>query len=283
MKRFIFLILLLIPGLHQNYFAQTNSAGLVAQLNSSLKTLVQLQKTVIDIHPCLKEFHPVAIPYKDSLLIFDYDTAKSEYRFVKETAQPFSLPEGIQASFPLSVYDNKPTSIVNQSTFTNPSGYTTVMHEFIHCCQFNSVESELKKSLEIYNEAMKKKNYSWEIMHPFPYGDSVFIDYYNKFKASLDKNDIQSAKLYRDKIKSYLSRTDFEYMLWEEWKEGLARYVENKINERLNIKRNDYGRNEPYNRVSFYYSGELLISRLAESNPALPEDIKLLFEGMRDF
>ena len=96
MKRFMFLILLLIPGLQQYYFAQTTSADIIARLDSSLITLVQLQKKVVDIHPCLKEFHPVAVPYHDSLLIFDYDIAESKYSFVKETAQPFPLPEGIK-------------------------------------------------------------------------------------------------------------------------------------------------------------------------------------------
>ena len=283
MKRSLVPVIFLFLILQHNYIAQTTSSELITQLDSSLRILVDIQKKVIDIHPCLKELHPVAVPYHDSLLIFDYNSAGGEYNFVKETGQPFPLPEGIQASFPLSVYDNRPTCIVNPKTFGDPAGYSTVLHEFIHCCQYSSAEPEIKQSLDIYNSAMRNKDYSWEITHPFPYEDSVFIDYYDHFKTALEKNNTESAKLSRDKLKAYLSRPDFEYMLWEEWKEGLARYVENRINERLKIGRNDYGKDEPYNRVSFYYSGELLITMLVEADPGLAGDIKLLFIKMKEF
>ena len=283
MSRFLFIMLLCTVSSQQIQFAQSSSRELVSDMDSSLIILVKLQKKVKDIYPCLKKFHPVAVPYNDSLLIFDYNSTDNEYRFIKETAQPFPLPEGIQASFPLSVYDNKPTCIVNRGTFSKPAGFITVLHEFIHCCQYSGVEPGLKQSLDIYNTAMKNKDYSWEIMHPFPYNDSLFVSYYEIFKDALVNNDNETAKIFRHKLKAYLSKTDFEYMLWEEWKEGLARYVENKINERLKFDRNEYGKNKPYDRISFYYSGELLIKRLMESDQSLPDNMKLLFEKMRDF
>ncbi len=264
--------------------AQVSSGELISIMDSSLKVLVELQTKVKDIHPCLNEFHPVAIPYKDSLLIFDYNRAEKSYQFIKETGQPFPLPEGIQASFPLPVYDNKPTCIVNTKTFSATAGYATVMHEFIHCCQFNSVEPEIKEELEIYKSAMQNRDYSWEIVHPFPYDDSIIHQSdYDSYKEALQENNIEKAREIRNIIKGHLNKTDFEYMVWEEWKEGLARYVENKILDKLNISRNNYGKDEPYNRVSFYYSGELLISRLAEKDPQLPSEMKKLFEEMRDF
>lgn len=283
MIRFILFITLCIISFHQSLSAQSSSEELAAKLDSSLTELVKLLTEVKDIHPCLKEFYPIAVPYADSLLIFDYNSVSGRYSFVKETVQPFPLPDGIQASFPLSDYDNRPTCIVSPETFKSKSGYVTVMHEFIHCCQYSSVETGLKQSLEVYNKAMKKKDYSWEITYSFPYGDSMFIDYYNRFKTALERDSIESAKQYRIKLKAYLNRTDFEYMLWEEWKEGLARYVENKINDRLKLNRNDYGKDEPYNRVSFYYSGELFITRLTEVDPGLAGEMKSLFMKMKNF
>jgi hypothetical protein len=56
---------------------------------------------------------------------------------------------------------------------------------------------------------------------------------------------------------------------------GSARYVENKILHRLNIDPNYYGKDKPYNRVSFYNTGELLIGLLAKKNPGLTLDMKL--------
>jgi hypothetical protein len=283
MKKFLLIISMFILPLRQTLFAQSSSEELAAKLDSSLTELVKIQMECTDIHPCLKEFHPVAVPDRDSLLIFDYSSADKGYKLVKETKQPFPLPEGIQASFPLSVYDNKPVCIVNPKTFSSIRGYTTVMHEFIHCCQYNSVESELKQDLQIYKTAMENKDYSWEITHPFPYDDSLFIRYYESYVRFMDKNDMTAAKEFRHKLKDHLSKTDFEYMLWEEWKEGTARYVENKICDRLNIDRNNYGKEKPYNRVSFYYGGELLITRLTGKKAGLPSDMKLLFGQMRDF
>jgi hypothetical protein len=283
MKQFFLFILLLSFFIKVDILPQTSSKKLIAKMDSSLIILVKVQTKVKDVYPCLEKFQPVAVPYKDSLIIFDYDSSENSYKLIKETTQPFPLHEGIQASFPLSVYDNKPTCIVNPKTFNSAVGYTTIMHEFIHCCQYNSVEPELKSNLEIYKTAMKNKNYSWEIAHPFDWDDSVLVNLYDTYKQALETNDIKSTKEYRFRIKRHLSGIDFEYLLWEEWKEGLARYVENKVHDRLNIERNNYGKDKPYNRASFYYSGELLITKLAEINPELPTDMKSLFEKMRDF
>ncbi len=277
------LVFLALIIFRSSIYGQVSSGELISRMDSSLYVLVDLQSKIKDIHPCLNEFHPVAIPYKDSLLIFDFNNVEKSYQFMKETAQPFPLPDGIQASFPLSVYDNKPACIVNTKTFRDTAGYATVLHEFIHCCQSNSVESEIKEGLEIYKAAIRNQDYSWEISHPFPYDDSLFASGYDSYKEALQENKIEKAEAMRNKIRDHLNKIDFEYMVWEEWKEGLARYVENRILDRLHINRNNYGKDKPYNRVSFYYSGELLIGRLTEKNPQLPAEMKKLFEQMRDF
>lgn len=255
---------------------------LISRTDSLLEKFVALQEKVHDIHPCLDEYQPIAVVYEDSLLIFDF-VSRGTYELVKKTAQPFPLPEGIQASFPLSVYDNKPTCIINQNTLERSGGFATILHEFIHCCQYNSVEMQLKQELEIYKGATKENDYSWEITHPFPYNDSVFIYYYDRYKQALKSNDIKSAKKLRAEIKDYLDPNDYEYMLWEEWKEGLARYVENKIRQRMEVEPNNYGSEKPYDRVAFYYSGGLLITQLAKTDPQLPNDMGGLYKAMKDF
>jgi hypothetical protein len=274
---FVFLVSFCIP-----LFAQTEKE-IISKVDSSLETLVNIQKEIKNFHPCLEVLHPVAIVDKDSLLIFDFDKDSYSYKLIKKTEQPFPMPEGIQASFPLSVYDNKPVCVVSIKTFDTKAGYATIFHEFIHCCQYNSVEMEIKQTLDIYNNAMQNKDFSWEIMHAFPYDDSVFVNLYDSYKNALEENFVEKAKEFRSRIKSHLSGIDFEYMLWEEWKEGLARFIENKIRKELGIERNDYGKDAPYDRVAFYYSGELLIKKFAEINPELPEDIKLTYEKMKNF
>ena len=255
---------------------------LISKTDTLLENFAALQRKVADIHPCLNEHQPIAIAYKDSLLIFDL-VSQGTYGLVKKTAQPFPLPKGIEASFPLSVYDNRATCVITPTTLVKPSGFATILHEFIHCCQFNSIEMQLKEELEIYKVAIEKQDYSWEITHPFPYDDSVFINYYDEYKQALKTSDIKSAKQLRAEIKDYLEPNDYEYMLWEEWKEGLARYVENKIRQRMGLELNNYGNEEPYDRVAFYFSGELLIIQLAKTDLQLPNDMGGLYAEMKKF
>jgi hypothetical protein len=276
---FLFLFLSTKSELAQNITEQ----ALIDKVDSSLIAFVKIKNSVKDIYPCLSESHPIAVAFKDSLLIFDFDMETGSYKLVKKTSQPFPIPDGLQASFPLSVYNNIPTCVITPNTLGSIAGYATILHEFIHCCQYNSVEQKIKQQLNIYNDAMEKKYYSWEIMHPFPYDDSRFVNYYESFKLALQSNDIEKAKEFRLKIKNQLSRINYEYILWEEWKEGLARYLENKIRQKLKLEKNDYGRDKPYDRVAFYYSGELLISKLAEIDPGLPADMGLLFKAMETF
>ena len=258
-------------------------SALISKTDSLLEKFVALQQKCADIHPCLIKHQPITIVYNDSLLIFDFDNEAENYALIKKAGEPFPLPKGIEASFPLSVYNNKPTCIITPTTLERSSGFATILHEFIHCCQFNSVEMQLKGKLEIYKEAMKKNDYSWEIMHPFPYEDSVFINFYNQYKEALKSKNLVAAKKLRSEIKKYLNPKDYEYMLWEEWKEGLARYVENKVRDIMGVELNNYGSEEPYDRVAFYYSGELLIAKLAAADHTLPGDMGRLYETMEKF
>ena len=252
-------------------------------MDSSLVELVELQLKVTDVHPCLESFHPIAIKYKDSLLVFDFDISSGSYTLIKKITQPFPLPEEIQASFPLSEYDNKASCIITPKTFNSNKGYATVLHEFVHCCQFNNIELALKQELEIYKEAIEKEDYSWEITYNFPYDDSLFIYYYDNFKEALQLNKLEQAKKFRQKIREKIGEKNFEYLNWVEWKEGLARFIENKIREKLGIDQNNYGKEKPYDRVAFYYSGQLLINFLASINKSLPANMELLYKKIKNF
>jgi hypothetical protein len=51
-------------------------------------------------------------------------------------------------------------------------------------------------------------------------------------------------------------------MIWQEWKEGFARFIENQINGRLNLPENHGGKEKPFNRVVFYEGGAHYIKLL---------------------
>jgi hypothetical protein len=262
---------------------QINENLLLHKIDSCLVKLTEVKNKAVDINKCFESFYPIAIAVKDSLYIYDNPGNSSKYTLVKKTAQPFPIPSGIQASFPLSVYDNKAVCVITPTTFTKPDGNAFILHEFIHCCQFNSVETEIKEELSIYKEAMEKQDYMWEMNHPFPYNDTLYCELSGLFKSALISNNVDAAKKIRLEIKNHLSKNDFEYLLWQEWKEGFARYNENKIRAMLGLEINNYGSDEPYDRVSFYYSGDLLSGRLIENEPGLINDMRLLYERMKSF
>jgi len=59
--------------------------------------------------------------------------------------------------------------------------------------------------------------------------------------------------------------------------------VENKIRQRMEVDLNNHDSEEPYDRVAFYYSSELLITQLAKTNPKLPRDMGGLYAAMKNF
>ena len=270
-----FIIFLLITRL---CFTQTLSDQQFGnEIDTSLSKLIKMQTEVSFIHPALLNFYPIAFVQGDSLYIYDYSKDEHMYKFIKQTPTPFPISEDIQASFPLSVYDNIPTCVAGKKIFNSLKGYTIIMHEFVHCWQAGTVEMEIKSELKIAQDAMAKQDYMWELNHLFPYSDTLFVIHYKNFMDAIQNKEIDKAKSHRNKLKKYLSDIDFEYMVWQEWKEGTARYVENKIQAHFLIDVNTNGKSEPFNRVLFYYGGALWANALIEA------DEKLLIEPMQLF
>jgi len=95
-------------------------------------------------------------------------------------------------------------------------------------------------------------------------------------EALNNRNEVVIAE-YRRKLKRHLSQVDFEYLVWQEWKEGFARLIENRIQSYLGIEVNQYGKEKPYNRVTFYYGGSKFVEYLIQTEPGLYPDIDALF------
>jgi hypothetical protein len=74
---------------------------------------------------------------------------------------------------------------------------------------------------------------------------------------------------------------DFEYMLWQEWKEGSARYFENLIRRELELPLASSRAKPPFDRVTFYAGGEALISLLVRQRPELTSNFEDLFYAMQ--
>ena len=242
--------------------------------------LVSLQKEIADIHSALEKFYPVALVEDNHFHLYNYDPAKGNYVFVKKVESEFPVSQGIRASFPLSFYDNKTSCVVSPEIFQDLDGYAILFHEFVHCYQANTVEYELKKNLRINQEAMEKEQYSWELDYDFPYLEEKFVWLYAKFLEEIERDNPTGIYETRKNLKKALDEKDYEYLVWQEWKEGLARYIENKIRSKFKLELNYGGKNQPYNRVTFYYAGDKYIDFLFRDNPDLMTNLGLLFAEM---
>lgn len=256
---------------------------IIASVDTALQRLVIVHQTIKEIHPFLASLHPIAIVEDSSLFIFDADTVTGKYRFQKKAPLPFPMQKGIRASFPLSSYEGKPTCVVSREIFESLDGYATLFHEFVHCTQFLTCENKLKMRLHISQTAARTKNYSWEINYAFPYDDSSFVRDYAAFLKALKNHDSDASRQCARRLKQRLSQDDYEYLVWVEWKEGMARFVENKIRVALHLRENTGGDAESFNRVTFYFGGDQLIRTLTSAKTNEAFDAERLFDRMYAF
>ena len=252
----------------------------VERYSESLQKIFEVQKQIQRIHPSLKKLYPVAIVEGDLFYVFDLDPSRKRYVLAKLAKPAMILPEGVRAAFPLDFYDNKMACVVTEEVFDDLSGYVMIFHEFVHCAQTDCCEYKLKSELSVARQAQEADDYMWELNHPFPYEDSDFSEIYAIFLDAAAEGNRDSVLRCRTFLKETLNTPDYEYMVWEEWKEGFARLIENRIRKKLELEENHGGTDLPYNRVTFYEGGARYISVLFEEDKDLEKDIEALFYRM---
>lgn len=246
---------------------------------ASLQKIVKVHNEIKSFYKVLEHLQPIAIAENGNFYIFDADE-NSNYKFEKNVPCTFTIPKRIRAAMPLEGYGLKSVCVVTGDAFDNPEDYIVIFHEFVHCVQFQTVESKLKENLEVYKEEMGKNNYMWEIAYNFPYEKEDFVKTYGDFLNALDKKDAEGIKTARGKLKVILSNKEYEYMTWQEWKEGYARFIENKLQKYFNYKINEYGKEGPYNRVTFYEGGAKYITYITENGFAPVNDLESLYKNI---
>ncbi|MBE0408662.1 MAG: hypothetical protein IBX69_02895 [Anaerolineales bacterium] len=213
----------------------------------------------------------------DHFLIYDIEPKTNQYGFIKKAATPMLVPQGVRAAFQLESYHGRMACVVTGEVFDEEDGYVTIFHEFIHCQQSELCEQELKQKLEIARKAQAANDIMWEINHPFPYTTADFVEIYQAFLATHELPEIERI---RHKLNAILNPEDYEYMVWQEWKEGFARFIENQIRNRLGLPENHRGREQPFNRVVFYAGGDHYIKVLSMHEIDLIIQIETLFDRM---
>jgi len=242
--------------------------------------LFELQRQIVDVHPLLQTLYPVAIVVGEHFYIFDVDASGQAYTFVKQAPTPMPVPKGVRAAFPLECYGAKSACVVTDDVFDTLDGYVTLFHEFVHCYQAEACEEKLKQTLHIAQQAKAENDVMWELNYPFPYTSAEFVKAYTTFLEAAAQNSPDALEDCRAHLRQLLDAGAFEYMVWQEWKEGFARYIENRIKRRLGLPENHGGAEVPFSRVTFYEGGARLIAYLASQEPALLLDIGKLFYRM---
>lgn len=179
------------------------------------------------------------------------------------------------AAFPLEEMNGEPAAVITEEVFDSLEGHVFIFHEFVHCHQYATCEERLKSGLEVARVGQASQGAMWEIQYPFPYDSPVFIDAY---KRQLE-GDFEA----REALRQGLEKLEHECLVWQEWKEGFARWTENRIRERLELPINKNGTERPYSRVSFYAGGAALIEHLSTQTSGLTDDIETLFRQIRDY
>lgn len=240
---------------------------------AELQKVFEIQKQIQDIHPFLDRLFPIAVVENDRFLVYDVEPHGEAYRFVKETAVPMPMPRGVRAAFYLADYDNRMACVVTGDVFATLDGYVTIFHEFIHCQQAESGEPQLKQTLRVARKAQAVNDYMWEINHPFPYSAPGFVQLY---QSLLNTHHLPEIETIHRQLKTLLPPDDYEYLAWQEWKEGFARFIENQIQRRLGLPENQGGKTPPFHRVAFYAGGARYIEALGKQEPELMLDVEAL-------
>ncbi|GMK42139.1 hypothetical protein PCCS19_51980 [Paenibacillus sp. CCS19] len=254
----------------------------VSEYQGKLQELVELQAAIKDNHILLNEHYPIVIyePDERQLHIYDFNNEAHGYQLVGVEPDTMGLFPGIRAAFPLACYDNRACVVVSGEVFDSIWDQVIVFHEMVHCYQFNTCELGLRANLQIERTSVNTNDYYWELHYPFPYEDENVAALIGHLHGKLVAGELEQAFRIRNELRLSLNNEQYEYMVWQEWKEGFARFVENKVKKQLGIEEQHAGTAIPYSRVTFYETGSRLIDLIVQKNADCEVDIKKLFPIM---
>jgi hypothetical protein len=246
--------------------------------SAALAKIFDVQARIKGINRAFEKVYPVAIVENKTFYIFEPATQERVYRLVRTSPDTLNLAPGTLAAFPLPFWDNRMACVVTGKAFQESDTYAFLFHEFVHCGQWDCCDLKLKQRLSIFQTAMKNKDYMWELQYPFPYARPDFVKFHAELLAALDLGDASKVESLRSELKKSLSDEDWEYMTWEEWKEGLARYLENRVRSVLGLPENKGGESPPFDRVTFYRGGDKFIRFLERRHPGISNDMEKLYQ-----
>jgi hypothetical protein len=245
------------------------------KIELKLASIFTYKSAATEIHKLYLEDYYIGIGLSKELHIFKEQNRQVFYLTTIEL--PMDIPKGTRAAFPIEELSDC-CCVITPECLESSSGFVDILHEMVHCFQCRTCEDELKSTLKIHKRAVESGDYMWEINHAFPYGDSDF----NRLVQNISAWDYDSVVGSLSVLSAKLSVFDYEYMIWQIWKEGFARYVENLIRKRYEIAENTGGiSSERLCRTSFYYIGDHIWRKLNREKEELIDRLSDAFYVIR--
>lgn len=245
------------------------------EIELALSPVLKKKQEACLVHSLFNYQYPIGIGVSDKLYVFQEQSGGYQYKAT--VTLPMEIKEGTEAAFRIDDFGDC-YCIITLSCLDDSNFYATILHEFVHCYQDRTCEQALKGQLEIYQRAFSSQDYMWEINHDFPYTNPDYI----KFIQNISRLDYHEILKALSNLKSRLEAIHYEYMIWQIWKEGFARFIENKILRVNEINENDGGNElENLNRTSLYFIGDRIWRQLELQDPTLIEDIERAFDVLK--
>lgn len=194
--------------------------------------------------------------------------------------------KGLLATFP--AVGGIPTVVIGlpENTGLNSAGWTiTLLHEHFH--QYQMTNPDYFSSVESLNLSNGDQTGMWMLNYPFPYGSQEAGEHLLKVNELLSTLivDYDEAKYNeyvagRQKLKEIFGDENYRYYSFQLWQEGLARYTEMKLMEKLN---DGYEPTKAFQNLSDYQPmNEIIIYAFKElqqtlKNAKLSEYERVLF------
>lgn len=188
-----------------------------AGIEPGLSQVSAWREKAADIHHAFAKNYPVALVFGGQWRVFT-PAGENDWTLAFQGPAKQEVPVGVRAAMPLPFWENRMACVVSPDAFDSVAEIAVVLHEFVHCYEWETVETKLKEGMEVCREAMARRDYMWELQHPFPYDNAEVRRVYSLWQEELAKGNDAAAGRWRSMLRKGLNRRDWEYMTWQEWK-----------------------------------------------------------------
>ncbi len=247
---------------------------------SQLDEVTKLWQTARTLHPAWQQLYPVCLINCERFTLYKPE-ADNSWRKIDSGNVNMQLPDGIMAAFPMPFHNYEMACVLDDRSFSTKEDMTIVFHEFVHCYQAATCDSDLKERLFIAKE-YAHTNGMWELQYPFPYENDAVGNLYIQMIEACEQGNREKVAQMRNEIRTLVSANDWEYLTWQEFKEGSARWLQNTLAREIGANEASSKRSQPIDRVTFYEGGEKVIQLLTAENPALGSDFPALWKAITE-